>query len=104
MTGVQTCALPISTKGARVELYIDNGNGDWNKSTFDKLFENKQKIEDVFEHTLVWDRLDDNRASLIRFPIDQFGLQDKENWPELQDLMIDAMIKFDKVFRPYTST
>lgn len=91
----------ISTKGARVELYIDNGNGDWNKSTFDTFFENKQKIEDAFEHSLAWDRLDDKRASLIRFPMDQFGLQDKENWPELQDVMIEAMIKFEKVLRPY---
>jgi len=85
----------------RVELYIDNGDGNWNKSAFDSLLKNKPKIEEAFGDSFVWERLDDKRASVIRFSMDQYGIQDKEKWPELQDQMIEAMIKFEKAFRPF---
>ena len=91
----------ITTAGARVEFYIDNGKGEWNKSAFDSLLKNKPKIEEAFGETLVWDRLDNKRASTIRFIINQYGLQDKDKWPELQDQMIDTMIRFEKAFRPH---
>ena len=91
----------ITTTNARVELYIDNGDGNWNKSAFDTLGANKSKIEAVFGHSPVWERLDDKRASAIRFSIDQAGLRDKDNWPELQDYMIEMMIKFEKAFQPF---
>jgi hypothetical protein len=91
----------ITTEGARVELYIDNGDGIWNKSAFDSLIKNKAKIEEAFGYSLVWDRLGDKRASVIRFLIDQFGIQDKDNWPEAQDQMIEAMIKFEKAIKPF---
>jgi len=91
----------ITTVGARVEMYIDNGDLDWNKSTFDTLVANKQEIESVFGHSPVWERLDDKRASAIRFKIDQGGLRDKDKWSELQNHMIELMIKFEEAFRPF---
>jgi len=91
----------ITYKGARVELYIDNGDGNWNKNVFDSLVKSKQKIEEAFGNPFVWERLDDKRASVIRFSLDQYGLRDKDKWPELQDLMIDTMVKFEKAFRPF---
>jgi hypothetical protein len=91
----------IAVDHARVELYIDNGHGDWNKSAFDSLAKNKQKIEDAFGDSFKWERLDDKRASVIRFSLTEFGLRDKDKWPELQDQMIEAMIKFEKAFGPY---
>jgi hypothetical protein len=91
----------IITEGARIELYIDHGETNWNKSAFDSLFKNKAKIEESFGSSFLWERLEDKRASVIRFSINEFGLQDKDNWPELQDQMIGAMIKFEKAFRPY---
>jgi len=91
----------ITTTNARVELYIDNGDGNWNKGAFDALAANKTKIEAVFGHSPVWERLDDKRASAIRYPINQAGLRDKDKWPELQDNMIETMIKFEKAFQPF---
>lgn len=91
----------VANRGARVELYIDNGDKDWNKSVFDSLSKNRAKIEEAFGHPLVWERLENKRASIIRFSLNQFGLQDKDKWSELQEQMIAAMIKFDKAFRPF---
>ncbi len=91
----------ITNNSARVELYIDNGDANWNKSVFDSLEKNKTKIEKTIGHSLIWDRLDDKRASIVRFPIDQSGLKDKDKWNELQDQMIEVMIKFEKAFKPF---
>jgi hypothetical protein len=94
-------SFDITYESARIELYIDNGDGTWNKSVFDSFLKNKSKIEEVFGEPLVWDRLENNRASAIRFLFDQYGLKDKDQWPEIQDQMIDAMIRLEKAFRPY---
>lgn len=91
----------ITYEGARVELYIDNGDANWNKNTFDTLFRNKPEIEKSLGSPLVWERLDDKRASVIRFLLNEYSLKDKDNWPVLQDQMIDAMIRFEKALRPY---
>ena len=81
-------------------MYIDNGNATWNKNTFDSLIKSKLEIEETFGGSLIWDRLDDKRASVIRFFIEQYGLQEKEKWAQLQDQMIETMIKFEKIFQP----
>lgn len=91
----------IMKAGARVELYIDNGHADWNKSVFDSLSKSRTKIEEEFGHPLIWERLENKRASRVRFSLNQFGLQNNSKWPELQDQMIEAMIKFEKAFRPF---
>ncbi len=91
----------INYDGARIQLYIDNGNGEWNKNIFDSLLQSKDEIEKAYGEALVWERLEDNRASIVRFYINHYGLQQKDNWSNLQDLMIDTMIKFDQAFRPF---
>ena len=50
---------------ARVELYIDNGEAEWNKRMFDALHERKAIIEAHIEQQLEWERLDTKRASRI---------------------------------------
>ena len=91
----------INTEGARVQLYIDNGDSNWNKNVFDSFLLNKSEIEGAFGDLLNWEKLDDKRASLIRYPITGSGLNDKSKWPELQDQMIEAMIRFEKAFQPF---
>ena len=91
----------ISEQGARVQLYIDRGDSDWNKRVYDALLKDKPLIEKVFGDSLIWERLEDKRASIIRFPVSQLGLKDKSNWHELHDLMIETMIRFEKAFRPF---
>ena len=54
-----------SEREARVELYIDRVDKDWNKDTFDKLETDKQSLESAIGEPLVWQRLDNRRASRI---------------------------------------
>lgn len=91
----------ITSNEARVELYIDKGNGDWNKQVFDQLFADREQIEKDFQSPLVWDRLNDKRASVIRYQIEQSGIEDREGWSDLQKTMIEAMIRFENAFKPF---
>lgn len=86
-----------------VDIYFDKGKGSdkINKQRFDELYKHKKEIEKIFGKKLIWQRLDGKRASRIRFDIKGIGLKDKEKWSELQDKMIDAMIRLEKAFSPY---
>ena len=91
----------IRMNDAEVELYIDRGEREWNKRVFDAMFDHKEKIEETFGTPLEWRRLDDKRASAVCYRIsDVGGLQDREQWPEIQDAMVDAMIRLEKALRP----
>jgi len=92
----------IVKHSARVELYIDvdRQSGEGNKAMFDGLAGQKEAIEVAFGGPLHWERLDGSRACRISVPIEKGGLLDEERWPEIQDAMIDAMIRFEKALRP----
>lgn len=83
-----------------VDLYIDFGDYDKNKAAFDQLFAQKDEIEREFGEPLDWRRLDDKRTSrIVKVYRDMGGLDTPDKWPQFQDMLIDAMIRFDKTFR-----
>jgi hypothetical protein len=86
-------------KPASVQLYFGGGNKEKNKRFFDQLFAEKDHIEGRFGGPLVWERLDDKVACRIKAETDvPFGEQN--TWPQLQDTLIDMMIRFEKALRP----
>ena len=93
----------ITNKDSSVELYIDRGKGseDENKQIFDDLYSHKDEIEKDFGDKLEWQRLDDRRASRIRKLGEYAGLDDKDKWSDLQNDMIDDMIKFEKALHKH---
>lgn len=91
----------ILKKNAGIDLYIDVHDDAKNKSIFDRLYTDKAAIEAEFGGPLDWRRMDNKRASRIFFGFDGLGsLDESETWSTLQDVMINAMIRFDKVMRP----
>ena len=86
--------------GTAVELYIDTGDGDQNKRIFDHILANKEKIEREFGAPLMWERLDNRRASRIRYVMECGGLRDRASLASIQDRMIDAMDRFSRALRP----
>lgn len=90
----------------RVELYIDvddyvgDGSGAENKALFDFLARDKAAIESAFGEALVWERLDDKRASRVSATVSVGGWRDEEKWPDIQKAMIDSMIRFERTLRP----
>jgi len=90
----------IRMSDAQVELYIDQGEGEANKRIFDRLFASKEKAEEAFGEPLEWQRLDDRRACRIRHRLHLGGLADRGRWPEIQEAMIDAMVRLEKALKP----
>ena len=86
----------ILKSSARIELYIDTGDKDRNNQIFDQLYSKRQEIESDFGEDLEWQRLDDRRACRIAKTVENKGLWDKDDWPMIQDKIIDAMIRFEK--------
>ncbi len=97
-SGVQL-NLNILKNRAVVEIYIDVGNKDQNKAIFDQLMLEKAEIEMEFGEPLEWKPLDAKRACRILYPIETGSLRARDTWDELQDEMIDAMIRLDATFR-----
>jgi hypothetical protein len=88
----------------RVELWIDRGadQNDENKRIFDRLQSHKKEIERVFGDELVWQRLDDKRGCRIAYVTMVGGYKsDESRWPDIQDAMIDAMLRFEKALDPH---
>jgi hypothetical protein len=85
-----------------VELYIDHGNQIENKRIFDWLVSRKTDIERTFGGALSWQRLDDKRASRIAYTATTVGgwKSDQSKWPEIQESMIDGMVRFEKALKP----
>ncbi len=94
----------ITQHEAGVELYIDRGkDGEVeNKQIFDTPFAAKAVIESAFGDALEWQRLDTKRACRIRKRFEGGGYRDDPSkWPEIQDTMIDAMVRMEKALGPF---
>lgn len=81
-----------------IELYIDRGknNDEENITIFEQLYHHKEQIEEIFGEPLEWRKLEDKRAKRIVKTLTNGGYQDQEQWPEIQQEMIESMIKLEK--------
>jgi len=95
--------LSITNTSGQAEIYMDRGKDfpEINKERFDKLYLHKTEIEKSFGGKLNWERLENRRASRISYRVDDGGLAEKEKWAELQDKLIDAIIRLEKATKSY---
>ena len=93
----------------RVELYFNN---DINKKKFDFMYSHKDDIEKSFNRKIIWQRLDEKKASRIKYemPIDEFknnresdNFRDKENWVLWMDWYRKYMQEFYDALYPFWS-
>jgi len=86
-----------------VELYIDRGTdeADTNKQIFDYLIAQKEAIESTFRGVLSWQRLNQKRGCRVAHAISIGGWSSDESaWPEIQEAMIEGMLRLEEAFRP----
>ena len=87
-----------------IDLYIDRGRDadNENEEIFDTLEEAKEEIEEVFGESLEWQRLEGKRACRIgkRFSLGGYR-DDEEEWSEIQDAMIDGMIRLEAALKSH---
>ncbi len=88
----------ILDKYAGVEVYLNYGNTEVNKSRFDQLIKNKNEIETTFGDSLNWERLDSKRACRISYRFEGVGLKDTDSWRDLHERMVVKMMQLEKAF------
>jgi hypothetical protein len=89
-----------SERYVRVELYIDVGDKDQNKSIFDLLLADRESIEREFGEALEWHRRDDVRMSRILIRRDGKIDEPQEVLDELRTWGAARMIRMRNVFGP----
>ena len=75
-----------------------------NKKRFYAIKEAESDIEAKFGEKLEWQSLEaeDRRACRIMKMLEIGGYRDDiDKWPQIQEDMIDAMIRFEKALRPH---
>ena len=79
-----------------VELYISD-----DKELFDKLFEKKNLIEDELGFELDWQRLDNSKASRIKYYINGLDFDNHSNYDALINKAIDLAVVMRDVFKKH---
>lgn len=88
---------------SRVEVYIDRGKDadEANQAIFDALKVSREAIDSRSGEPLDWQDLDGRRAFRIASHLQGGYRDDEEQWPEVCDRMIDAMIRLEATFAPH---
>jgi hypothetical protein len=84
----------------RVEAYIFGSNDATPKEILDRLLTEKGEIEGRFGSPLGWERLEGKIACRIRYDLPRYSFDDEDAWTDLQDAMVESMIRFEKAMRP----
>jgi len=94
----------ITMNKGSVELFIDRGPEKEEKEETDKIFDairaEREKIENRFGETLIWDKVDGRRICRIKSVSEIGGLKDTQLWPKILEDMVDRMIRLEKALRP----
>lgn len=77
-----------------IDLYIND-----NKELFDILYSRKDIIENDLGFKLIWDRLDNGKASRIKYKIKGLNYDNHSNYDELMNQVIDTAIKMRDTFK-----
>lgn len=97
---VQYGARLTTGREAKVEIYIDSKDRDWNKTLFEKLMERRDHIESELSESLEWEKQDDRRYSRVAISHEGGIDDDPEKLKETKDWMIEKLQDFKRVFGP----
>jgi hypothetical protein len=77
------------------------GDSEENKRFFYKHFARRDEIHQEFGVPLEWQQKEGVRVCRICHTMPGAGLRDREEWPALQEKMIDAMVRLEEALRPH---
>lgn len=61
-----------------------------NKALFDFLYARKSSIEETMGSQLIWNRMDDNKASKIHISLPDVDISKDTDWPHMTKFHVDA--------------
>ena len=90
----------LTGEEAKVEIYIDSKDKDWNKVLFDKFMEHREDIESELSESLEWERQDGWRHSRVAISHEGSIYDNPEKLKETRNWMIEKLMDFKRVFGP----
>jgi hypothetical protein len=96
-----TWGITIMKKTAKIDLWINSPSPGINKNRIETLISKKEEIEELFGESLIWDIEDDRKHQYLRSYCPLGGLDDDDIWTEIQNDLVERLIRFEKVLRPY---
>jgi hypothetical protein len=93
--------LSLTEDRARIECYIRKGKDSdiWNLAAFNALKAQKEQIESVFGAPLDWQELPERSGCRICFDLDGGWRLPEQEWPKLQEEVIQTLIKLERALR-----
>lgn len=85
---------------AAVGLRIQRDAPAESRRILDILQARREKIEQEFGRPLEWQPKEDLKTCYIVHTMDGGGWKDEDRWPELQEEMVDAMVRLERAFAP----
>lgn len=100
-TGISSVSynFAISRNYARVEVYLQRPIKEENKFIFDELEKYKEVIEAKIGDKLIWERLNDKKASRIKYQKNDVNIYNENDWPTMIDFITDAMVRLENAFK-----
>lgn len=83
----------------RIELSIHGKTQEENKTIFDALENQKDKIQTDFGNPLEWERLTDKRMSRIKYELTEVSVFNEEDWNKMFEFMVQFVPKFEAAFK-----
>lgn len=98
--GSSKCHISIDLVNREHKIRVGIWIAD-DKSLFDRLYSNKEAIEQAAGIHFYWERLDNKKASLVCTYINGLDFNNQTNYPELMQKSIEKVLMFKRVFMPY---
>lgn len=89
---------------SKVDLWLSSPSADINKERFDRLYLNKDKIEEIFGEELTWDFKENRKQHYIRTYSKIGGIEDVDKWSEIQNDLVDRLVRFEQALRQHIKT
>ena len=96
-----TWVIKVLKKTSRVELYLHKSGYTIVKNRFDILSSNKEKIEKEYGEPLRWSFDTARKQQYIMSDCPLGGLDDMEQWSDIQKDLVDRLVRFEKAIGPY---
>ena len=94
----------VAKASTNVVVYIDKGPDEsrWNDSVFDSLYSHRSAIEEAFGEPLIWrEKSEGVRSRRFFFTLDLGGLDEEDQWSEIAEATVDAMMRLERAIRPH---
>lgn len=91
----------VRQRDARVELYIDTGDGAENQRIFEALVLKREKIEGALGWSLKWHTMEGRRACRIQRTYATGGYRDEDVWEAVYEKLAEAMAKLESELNPH---